>query len=479
MIKMFFKSTLYLLLVILTAFISFEDFLLKFLPVSDSIFFYSRFISEILIYIAFTLVLAIKIIKRIPLVRTPIDLPIFLFLGSAFLSILINDSPIWGSIANLRPWLRFFILFYLILNIKITTIQASIINRTVILAGIVQVAIGLIQYISHGVLDNFLLPRASDTEIGGIAKNNIILKAGREIGSIYGAAGDTVMYGTFIILILILVISKLHIAKLISYGENNENINSLNEDKILSPKFLGFLLPFLLIAISLSYVRACVFAAIVLIIIHSLKTFGRARTAIALLVVIIIGSLFFIATPPEYSGNARIEEQSILTNLTGILTSDYTKQLKNQRLGALIGTAPTVIFNRPFLGYGADQVSAIDSLNASKISFLTKVWTTEGFKDVYWVAILTFYGLAGLISLVWMFWRLYYSAQNIYKFSSEQITKEISLSVKYIIIITSFLLFFNRTIEFRIYGFYFWLLPGLMFRLYIQERTQVWELRKE
>jgi hypothetical protein len=144
-----------------------------------------------------------------------------------------------------------------------------------------------------------------------------------------------------------------------------------------------------------------------------------------------------------------------------------------------MGTAPTVIFNKPFLGYGADQISAIDRLNASKISFLTKVWTTEGFKDVYWVAILVFYGLSGLISMVWMFWRLYYCSRMIYKVSNEQITKEISLSVNYIIIVTSFLLFFNRTIEFRIYGFYFWFLSGLMFSLYLQEKNQRFESVRE
>jgi hypothetical protein len=59
----------------------------------------------------------------------------------------------------------------------------------------------------------------------------------------------------------------------------------------------------------------------------------------------------------------------------------------------------------------------------------------------------------------------------IYKFSNQQITKEISLAVRYIVISTSFLLFLNRAIEFRIYGFYFWLLPGLMFSLYIQEKN--------
>lgn len=464
---------LYLLLLTLAAFTSFEDFFLKFLPVPDSIFFYSRFVSEFSIYIAFILVLFGKFIKGIPLSKTPLDLPIIFFLCSALFSMLVNHSPLFGTIVNLRPWLRFFILFYLIVNIKITLNQASAINRTIICAGIVQVVLGILQYLSRGALDSFLLPRATDTEIGGVARSSLLLKGGREIGSIYGAAGDTVVYGAFMLLILILIISKLHsirLSKILNISESNINYSTRN--KFLSPRFLGILMPFLFITISLSYVRACVLAAIVLITIYSVRVFGKVRTMVVLSVAIVLASIIFLASPPEYSGNARYEEQSILANLTGIFTPDYTKQLKNQRLGALMGTAPTVIFNKPFLGYGADQISAIDRLNASKISFLTKVWTTEGFKDVYWVAILVFYGLSGLISMVWMFWRLYYCSRMIYKICNEQITKEIALSVNYIIIVTSFLLFFNRTIEFRIYGFYFWFLSGLMFSLYLQEKSQ-------
>ena len=454
------------LLLFLAAITSFEDLIIKFLPVPEKIFFYSRFLSELSIYIAFILVVANKLVKRIPLSRTPLDLPILFFIGSAVISIIVNHSPIFGSIVNLRPLLRFILLFYLIVNLKITVNQASKITHTIIWAGTLQVAIGILQYLSRGALDNLLLPRATDIDIGGVSKTYILLKTGREAGSIYGAAGDTVIYSVFLVLIFILIISKRNI---FFFGNNQENSVYSKKDITKILPLIGIL--FLFIAIALTYVRSSLFAAIIIGLRHSARTFGRVKTFIVLFLAMVLVIIVFTAIPPEFISETKSTQKSIFSDITGIFTPEYINVAKKQRLGALIGIVPTVIFNKPILGYGADQISAIDGLNASKISFLTKVWTEEGFKDVYWAAILTFYGLAGLISMAWMFWRLYYCAKMIGKFSNEQITKEISLAVRYIVISTSFLLFLNRALEFRIYGFYFWLLPGLMFSLYIQEKN--------
>jgi hypothetical protein len=463
-------------MLILAAITSFEELILKFLPVPDKIYFYSRFLTEILLYIAFSLVIFSKLLKRIPLSRTPLDLPIILFVVSAILSTLVNHSPIFGSIVSLRPLLRFIPLFYLTVNLNITFNQARKISRTIIFAGTVQVAIGILQFLSRGALDSLLLPRATDTEIGGVSKTYILVKTGREIGSIYGAAGDTVTYAVFLIVIFILIISKLH----------TQYFNNLNKDEFTIKKYskktrfiARILIGFLFINISLTYVRATLFAVIILGMVHSFKAFGRVRTTIGLSVAMALVIIIFAAIPPQFIGSEKVKQRSVFADITGVFTPEYIRIAKKQRLGALIGIVPTVIFNKPILGYGADLSSTIDELNASKISFLTKVWTEEGFKDVYWVTILAFYGLAGLSSMVWMFWRLYYCAAMIYKVSQEQITKETSLAVTYIAMITVFLLFFNQTIEFRIYSFYLWLLSGLMFSLYFQEKKKTDNFLKE
>ena len=46
---------------------------------------------------------------------------------------------------------------------------------------------------------------------------------------------------------------------------------------------------------------------------------------------------------------------------------------------------------------------------------------------------------------------------------SSRVTQRMAIIMLCLVAVTVFLLFFNRTLEFRGYGFYFWLCAGLMF----------------
>ena len=467
----------YRLILFLVIFIPFEDFLLKFLPVSDRLYLYARFLSEAFIYILFAIVIAQRLIKRISFVKTPLDFPIFAFLGIVLMSAILNKAGIFASVTSIRPIIRYIVLFYLIVNINITLTRANTIIRYCIYVGTAQLIFGITQFISRGAINNFLRPRASETDIGGVTKNFVVL-SGREIGSIYGAAGDTVLFATFMTLFLILILSKMYIAnhQIIKYDKSYLVKSSSKKKNVL----LSILILSTIIAIALSYVRVCLFAALIILIAYLLlefykrkrKQIGILLILLSLLIPIISINISFLndLNGPEYVGNARRTEQTVVDNMTGIFTERYLKIARRQRLGALIDIPLTVIYNKPFLGYGPDQLLTIENLNNSPTSFLTKEWTKEGFKDVYWVALLAFYGIAGLSTTIWIFYRLHRWARIIYNRTQKKVIKEISLSVMVIILITAFLLFFNRTIEFRIYSIYFWLLPGLMFNLYREEK---------
>ncbi|WP_319420613.1 hypothetical protein [Pleurocapsa sp. FMAR1] len=468
-------SAMYPLLLFLVVLTPFEDFILKFLPVSDRLYFYARFLSEGLIYAVFAIVFIRKLIKGVSFSRTPLDFPIIIFSEIVLMSIIVNNAGVFESIVSVRPFIRYIFLFYLIVNINITLIQAGTIVRYFFYTGVAQLITGIVQFISRGAIDSFLQPRASDIDIGGVTKDFAVL-SGREIGSIYGAAGDTILFASFITLFLIITVSKMYIAnpKIIKHnGSHLEKINSKKENIIL-----GIIIVATVIAIGLTYVRACLFIALIVLTAYSLlKFYNRKRIGI---IVMIISLLLLIASisinffgdfhSPKYIGNARQTQQSVIDNMTGIFSEDYIKVARQQRLGALTDIPSTVIYNKPFLGYGPNELLTIENLNNSPTSFLTKEWTQEGFKDVYWVSIMAFYGIAGLFTVAWMFYRLYKWSKIIYFRTQKTVIKEISLCVLTITLTTTFLLFFNRTIEFRIYGLYFWLFPGLMFNLYSKEK---------
>ena len=459
----------------LVLFVPFEDFILKFLPVSDKIYFYARFMSELLVYAASATIIIKRFLRERSLAKTPLDTPIFVLLQIMFISAIANNSGLFETLVNIRPVFRYTFLFYLVVNLKMTPLRASKILNYCIYAGVGQLIIGLVQWLSRGALDSLLAPRASELDVGGVGKDFVLL-SGREIGSIYGAAGDTILFASFMILFLILILSKMYIAnhKIAQSNRSNTEKISLKTKNII----FALLVAGTVFATAFTYARICIFVCLGAIIGYTcLKFYRRDRMAILLIVLSLLVPLtvFTVSVVPdlvqtEYAGNARREEQSVIQDTTGIFTKEYVENARQQRLGAVIDIPLTVIFNRPFFGFGPDQLQTIDSINKSKTDFLTRKWEKEAFNDVYWSATMAYYGVVGFLAMAWIFYRLQKWARIIYRRTRNKVLKELSLSVIAIAFITMILLFFNQFIEFRIYGLYFWLLPGLIFNLYYQEK---------
>ena len=439
----------------LTGYVAFEEFILKFLPVSDVVYSYLRFLGEILIYVAFGKLVIHKLHRGIPFVKTAIDLPVIGFYSVVLLSMLINRSPLIGSLYNIRPFARYIVLFYLVANSTLSERRITTLLRIILGVGVFQVAAGVIQWLGGPSAFDFFLPREATLTIGGFEKKYRLLEVGREIGSVYGTLGDTVIYGVFMILVLIVYLSR---------------IRRLEYLNLLGAAVLFFL-------IARSYSRAATFSALLAGGAWYYFHYGWKKTLqLAVAMALVFGLLLAVANPfnLEYI-NPRKARVGLVGNVTGVFSGDYVRIAQKQRLGALIGNVPTVLVNKPILGYGADQNTTIERLNMSKRSFLLKVLSKEGFKDVYWVAMLCFYGVLGLGFFALIFYSLFRAALNLYKRSvrtssllrgdaaAARLTQQIAIIMLCLVAVTVFLLFFNRTLEFRGYGFYFWLCAGLMF----------------
>ena len=438
-----------MLIYFLTGYVAFEEFILKFLPISDAIYSYLRFFGEMLIYVAFGKLVIHKLYRGTPFVKTAIDLPVIGFYSVVLLSMLVNRSPLIGSLYNIRPFARYIVLFYLVANSNLSERRISTFLRIILGVGILQIGAGIIQWAGGPAAFNFFLPRQSTLSIGGFTKEYRLLELGREIGSVYGTLGDTVIYGVFMILVLVIYLSR---------------IRRLEYLNLLGAAILFFF-------IARSYSRAATFSALLAGGAWFYFQYGWKKTLqLALSITLVFAILLAIVNPfnLEYI-NPRKARVGLIGNVTGVFSGSYVRVAQKQRLGALIGNVPTVLVNKPILGYGADQNMTIERLNASQRSFLLKILSKNGFKDVYWVAILCFYGLLGLGFFALIFYRLFRAALDLYRRSvrtplaASRLTQQISIIMLCLVVVTAFLLFFNRTLEFRGYGFYFWLCAGLMF----------------
>lgn len=440
----------YWIVLFLTAFMPFESLVLKFLPVPDQIYLLAQLISEGLIYLTFALVITKKFINGQNFSRTPIDIPLILFIGIAILSIVVNQSPVVGSLLQLRTLLRYTFLFYLVINMEITAQQANTLLKMIVSIGIIQLVIGGLQLAIGGPINQFLLPRQVETEIAGQTRTFILASRGREIGSIYGTFGDTIYFGYFMLFFLAIYLARM------------EKIQWLDIAIIGS----------IFVAVNYSFSRAAVFGFLFIIIIFFRARFGINRSilsSIGFVPILILGILLALSTSSSSNFiNPVQQEQSIFDNISGIFTRRYIEIAQKQRLGHLLGTAPTILANRPILGYGPDEQTAVEQINTSEPSYLLTPLTgrtANTFEDVFWVALLGYYGILGILILGYLLYQLYHVSWLIYKKANNKTTKQVGLAVTYSVALAPILLFFNQTLEFRIYGYYFWLLPAVMFTL--------------
>lgn len=448
-------SQLYWVVLFLIAYVPFESLVLKFVPVPDQIYLMLQFVSEVLIYSCFVALVLHKLAKVPSFRRTPIDLPILAFVGVGLLSIFVNRLAVFDGLVNLRALLRYVVLFYLVVNLDLSPREVSRLLRVILIIGWAQMLIGGLQIVIGRPVSDILLPRQVNASIGGHTRAFRIIAYGREYGSIFGTLGDTVFYGMFMVVILALYLAR---------------IRDLTVANI-------FILVLITGAIGFSYSRAALFGAFLLLWLSYRIRFGMTRIlTISLFVFVIsgIGLVLFMEAPPEYV-NPEASRQSVWQNITGILSPRYFEIAQKQRFGFLVNTVPAVLLERPILGYGPDTAAAVERLNTMDVPLVLENWgwRERGFKDVYWITILAYYGLAGLLLSIVLFLRLYSAAWRIYKTSIDKLTRQLAFAVICLVGVTAFLLFFNEALEFRAYGFYFWLLAALMFQMYSRERRTI------
>ncbi len=452
----------YLFVVILSAFMSFEDFILKWLPGYG----YLRYVSELSLYLVFFFVIFKKIKNKEKLFRTPLDGTLIVFCEVAVLSIFLNQAFSISSIIKIKALIRYFFLYYLVVNIDLTHKKVNKLIIVIIGAGIIQLLSGIIQKLSGGALNNIFAPPISQTEILGLQKHFALFTLGREPGSIYGLAGDTITYAVFMLIILSITFSKLFFELKATHKNNNLS--------------LWFSLVFIFltnVVIVFTFSRAAGIAAVMILCIYARWLTGDRKFLQVVCLFLGITFLLITISPALMSlfeginlGDFATKNLRFLQNLTILFNKAFVlEHSKVQRLGVLLDVTPIILANKPWFGYGPDNQQTVASITADAGQFLTYEWLPDYIIDAYWVGLLAYFGIVGVVVILWLFWRLYNSANIIYKTSTYQTTKKLALVVMCLVIVTLFFTFFNNVLEFRIYSFYLWLLPGLMFNLYRKE----------
>lgn len=138
------------------------------------------------------------------------------------------------------------------------------------------------------------------------------------------------------------------------------------------------------------------------------------------------------------------------------------------RIGMLTMTAPDFIKEMSIdtlFGVGLDPVIVYDKVNSysDKVFMLQYVEpeeTTSAFGDVYWVAILVYQGVIGLVLMVWMYLKLLKSTISKNYRDNEYDYKRI---VKWVFFAIAFWALLNQVLVVKTFALIFWLFLGVVY----------------
>ena len=130
----------------LTIYQPFEDFVLNWLPLPSPLISLIRFVPEITLYILMARVIYLRLSSGKGIRKTPLDILIIAFFIGSMISIVVNHAGIAGSIKNLRTNFRYISVYYTVVNIDISIQQLSLLLKSIRLASLIQAGIASIQY---------------------------------------------------------------------------------------------------------------------------------------------------------------------------------------------------------------------------------------------------------------------------------------------------------------------------------------------
>ena len=442
---------------LLAIFVPFEVMFLKFLPVSDTIYSYLRFTVEIIIYLLAGVVFARYLIqKRIPS-GTTIDRPLLIFIIYAIVITIINNAPMFQAFMGMRVLLRYVPLFYVIAFISIDhKAAAKIFNSLILIAGI-QCIIAI--YHHYNGISTFWYPRASDLEIGGKQVGYRLLAtgfaSGRELGAGIGTFGDSVLLALYLVICFIITFTAI------------QNANFLDKQKKM---YFSIIITLITFALFFTYSRGSVMMAIISIPIIIYLSGGRKKLVlymaagiILLAPVILYGVMDNSSNSASYV-NPKFQYTNPLANITSIFTSSYVDNtLQFSRGAVLIDVGGHLVGSFKLLGYSPAQEFALEKAATKVFGSNMPVNNLPIINDVYWVAFIIYYGMLGLGIYFYILYRIFIAARYVIKHTPDPYFRIFAISTAALVLIAIPYSLILRTFVFRSFGFYFWLLAGLVF----------------
>ena len=452
-IYQFLIKNVFKIVLTITIYFPLEDFLLKFIPAPESIITILRLIPEFFLYGLLACVIFDKLNQGKSLRKTPVDIIIIAFFLAAAVSIIINQPNLIDSLANLRTNFRYLSVYYILVNIDITSRQVSLMIKTIILMGLIQAGISSAQFFLPDSVDQLLFARGGTKAALGEFKAN----------ASFGTLFDPTNLSSFLLVTDTIFLSNTYLA---------DKNNNLIPDK----QNLAIMLTFLF-GIFATKKRAALIIAIIVHLIVLSRARGMRKVGKFIWVSIVSLILFSVASTYLFDWNIA-KELELLPYFTEIFTEEYWNHTSSSSRGFLISKICTALVSSfSLFGFGPtpDAVEqgiksslALSSTNLDQIN-----WSFFVLDDPYWFAILGYFGIVGLLFYWLIFLRFYQSSQFLTNTVDFISYKSLGLAFSNITILFFLYAFVERILRLRACSFYFWAIAGLTINsIYMYQKNQ-------
>jgi hypothetical protein len=447
----------------------FEEFFLRWLPGSIPVVL--RFVPEFVLYILVVWVCVSRLVRGYPLRKTPIDLPLVAFFIATAISIVLNSSPLLGSIINLRTIWRYLSVFYIVVNLDISLPELKRLLKGLKIVMLAQGFIGSVQYFLPASFNQaFFAPKGF--EIGDYKGDSLAEEGNLKVGATAGTFSDSAVLSAFL-----LVGISFFFSALLSTGS-------------FAPSFIDLGgLGTLLFGLFASKKRAALAIAlliplIVLYVYNKRKTFINTTWFYG--AVAVTGAIAILAAGvavESFSGaDDRQKSIGLSTYFLQVFSPEYWQQSNEEARGWFMTTILNgLIDTRSWFGFGPDfdntQKAIRDTLSTA--TDMAKLERDSGvFDDGFWFAFIAYFGVVGTAIYAFILKRLYDAARWLARASAEPELRTLGATFATLVCVTVLYTFVERIFRLRAFSFYFWLLAGLVVNMCHLKMAEIEQSRR-
>ena len=448
----------------LAAYTPFEEFLLKWIP--DDLFFYARFGVYGFMAAGMGVILLRRLVEGRPLwIRTPLDLPLALFLLVSLFSLVVNEIPFGAFLFSYQPMLRFVVLaFYAVQFVdfserdtrRLLLLLAAVVTAEALI-GMAQSAIGL-------PASEFLAPTVREFmgfEAGGMTQ---LVQEGHF--NVFGTMNRYNTLGAFMAMAIVMSIPFYP-----SVGRRG------------AIRYLVFLLV-AGVCLVLANARApWLGLAIATCFIFAMQ--GKLKAV----VLPMVGALLVYAALIMFADQVTVygwDETNALQRFLEPFSGEYRQQMTRQfgriyymtlfpfDLLAYQVSTFLIGFGPGSLGTRAQDIYDLYALTPLGIMREWQFYVC----DVNWAYILGQVGLVGLSIFVWGLLRIFAVAVKTYRYTADAFLKKLALGYAGLFVLAMVLACFFPMFEMRPLSLYFWLFGGILLKLVRQGNPSTQTIEK-